>query len=74
MTHRYEEVNEGPREGGFALKGLSRSNLKADEICPTGKAFDVELTDDHDDISVQDIGDDEQDSECVWGDGPSIRF
>ena len=52
MTHRYEETNEGSREGGFAPGGLSRSNLKADEICPTGKAFDVELTDDQDDISV----------------------
>ena len=57
-------------------KGVSHSEdcrgskLKADEICPTGKAFD----DDHDDISVRDIGDDEQDSECAWGDGPSIRF
>ena len=50
------------------------SELKADEICPTDKAFDVELTYDHDDISVRDIGDDEQDSDCVWGDGPSIGF
>ena len=49
-----ERKKEGPRERGFALGRLSRKQTQ-DEICPTGKAFDVVLTDDHDDVSVRDI-------------------
>ena len=36
--------------------------LTGDEICSTGKAFDVVLTDDHDAVSVRNIEDEERDS------------